>query len=198
MATQSITIRGEARRAMILEAARACFLRDGFHATSMQDLLRATGLSAGAFYRYFPSKESLVDAIAAAAFDDIAVVLSGALTDQPFGPHEMLCRVVHAIERIDARDGTPRLAVQFWGEAQRNPQLAERVRHALGAFVERFGEVVVDMQALGALPSDACALKLASTMLGFVQGFMVQHVILGVRAQDYCDGLPGLGIHGTS
>ncbi len=39
-----------ARRIQILEAARVCFIRDGFHATSMQDIQRESGLSAGAIY----------------------------------------------------------------------------------------------------------------------------------------------------
>ena len=45
-----------ARRQQILDAARACFLRNGFHATSMQDVIGEAGLSVGAVYRYFKSK----------------------------------------------------------------------------------------------------------------------------------------------
>jgi TetR/AcrR family transcriptional regulator, transcriptional repressor of aconitase len=54
----------DARRDQILSAARRCFLRDGFHATSMQDLFAEAGLSAGAVYRYFASKEDMIIAIA--------------------------------------------------------------------------------------------------------------------------------------
>ena len=38
----------DARRRQILEGAARCFARDGFHSTTMQDILRETGLSAGA------------------------------------------------------------------------------------------------------------------------------------------------------
>ena len=34
----------DARREQIMAAARRCFLRDGFHATSMQDLFAEAGL----------------------------------------------------------------------------------------------------------------------------------------------------------
>ena len=47
----------EARRQQILEAASACFARQGFHQTSVQDICKEAGLSAGAVYRYFPGKE---------------------------------------------------------------------------------------------------------------------------------------------
>jgi len=54
----------EARRAQILNAARRCFVRQGFHETSMQELLAEAGLSSGAVYGYFSSKDELIVAIA--------------------------------------------------------------------------------------------------------------------------------------
>jgi AcrR family transcriptional regulator len=47
------------RRAQILAAAMACFARQGYHATSMDDVVRESGLSVGAIYSYFASKEDL-------------------------------------------------------------------------------------------------------------------------------------------
>ncbi len=52
----------EARRQQILEAARACFARQGFHQSSIQDICQEAGLSPGAVYRYFPSKEHIIAA----------------------------------------------------------------------------------------------------------------------------------------
>lgn len=53
-----------ARRAHILDAAERCFARAGFHRTSMQDICREAGVSAGALYVYFASKEGLIAGIA--------------------------------------------------------------------------------------------------------------------------------------
>ena len=36
------------------------FLRKGFHKATMDDIARETGLSKGALYLYFPSKENLL------------------------------------------------------------------------------------------------------------------------------------------
>ncbi|MFS8036784.1 TetR/AcrR family transcriptional regulator [Xanthobacter sp. AM11] len=52
-----------AARERILSAAMACFARDGFHGASMQKICAEAGMSPGALYRYFPSKESLIAAI---------------------------------------------------------------------------------------------------------------------------------------
>src|SRR3954451_17911259 len=53
-----------ARRDQILDAARVCFLSKGLHNTSMQDLIQEAGLSVGAVYRYFKSKNDIIAAIA--------------------------------------------------------------------------------------------------------------------------------------
>lgn len=47
----------------ILGHARQAFVEKGFDGASMQDLARAAGMSAGNFYRYFPSKAAIVEAM---------------------------------------------------------------------------------------------------------------------------------------
>ncbi len=50
----------QARRDQILAAVWRCFLRKGVHGTSMEDLIRESGLSAGAVYLYYKSKHELI------------------------------------------------------------------------------------------------------------------------------------------
>ena len=47
----------------ILASIRQAFAEKGFDGASMQDLARAAGMSVGNFYRYFPSKAAIVQAI---------------------------------------------------------------------------------------------------------------------------------------
>jgi AcrR family transcriptional regulator len=53
----------EQRRQQILEAAAICFARRGFHQTTMQDICDEADLSPGAVYRYFHSKEEIIEGI---------------------------------------------------------------------------------------------------------------------------------------
>jgi AcrR family transcriptional regulator len=53
------------RSGNILAAARLAFIEKGFDGASMQDLARAAGMSVGNFYRYFPSKAAIVEALIA-------------------------------------------------------------------------------------------------------------------------------------
>src|SRR6185295_20368911 len=54
----------EGRRQQILDAALGCFSDDGFHQTGMADIVRQSGLSPGAVYLYFKSKDDLIEALA--------------------------------------------------------------------------------------------------------------------------------------
>ncbi len=51
------------RSALILASIRRAFMEKGFDGASMQDLAREAGMSVGNFYRYFPSKAAIVEAI---------------------------------------------------------------------------------------------------------------------------------------
>ena len=53
-----------ANRQAILDAARAVFRELGYEAATVRDIIRRTGLSVGAFYNYYRSKEEVFAALA--------------------------------------------------------------------------------------------------------------------------------------
>ena len=53
-----------ANRQAILDAARAVFGEMGYESASVRDIIRRTGLSVGAFYNYYRSKEEVYQALA--------------------------------------------------------------------------------------------------------------------------------------
>ena len=55
------------RRSQIVETARECFIKHGYQKASMSDIIAATGLSAGAIYNHFSSKDEII--LAAARMD---------------------------------------------------------------------------------------------------------------------------------
>ncbi|OBI16250.1 TetR/AcrR family transcriptional regulator [Mycobacterium sp. E2497] len=54
----------DVRRGELLDRATALFLRDGYDNVSLNDLIADTGISKGAFYHWFPSKDALIAALA--------------------------------------------------------------------------------------------------------------------------------------
>lgn len=59
----------EERRSQILDAAVAVFARLGFHQARMDDIVQEAGLSKGALYWYFKSKDEIVMAILSSLFE---------------------------------------------------------------------------------------------------------------------------------
>lgn len=59
------------RRVHILDAAERCFTRAGFHRTTMQDICKEAGVSPGAVYTWFDSKEALIGGITSRNRDEV-------------------------------------------------------------------------------------------------------------------------------
>src|SRR5271168_4730294 len=73
-----------ANRTAILDSAREVFGEMGFEAATVRDIIRRTGLSVGAFYNYYRSKEEVFDALAddgARRFKPILQAQSAKATD---------------------------------------------------------------------------------------------------------------------
>ncbi|MDP4511551.1 TetR/AcrR family transcriptional regulator [Nonomuraea turcica] len=181
-----------ARRQHVLAAARRCFLDNGFHATSMQDILHEAQMSAGNLYRYFPSKDAIVLAIVEATLVEVTTAFERTLLDEPPTLLEALAEILRAIERLDTEDGTPRLAIQIWGEALRNPATASLFTDAIAPVKLWFVQLIEAHQHRGLTPGEVSPEHLAGVLLGSIHGFIVQRALLGLDANSYAEGLRSL------
>jgi AcrR family transcriptional regulator len=69
----------------VLAAAMELFARQGYHATSVPDIQRQAGVSTGAIYRHFASKDDIAAAVYAAALRAIGATFQQSLAgDQDF------------------------------------------------------------------------------------------------------------------
>jgi AcrR family transcriptional regulator len=170
----------DARRRQILDAARRCFVRNGFHATSMQDVLVEANLSAGAVYRYFRGKDEIIAASAGETVAEVAGALDAAFgADDPPPLDEVLGAAFLAIERVDAEQGFARLALQVWGEAVRSPALTEMIRGEVPRLRDTLTRLIRVYQDRGLMAADAPAEQVAQVLVGLLPGFVVQHALLG-------------------
>lgn len=165
----------EARRREILDAAMTCFSRDGFHRTTMQDIVRETGISAGALYRYFPGKAEIVAAIAEERRAPDAAVLEGASssTDAPGALREL---VGDALGRLadPAEQRWRRITVQVWAEALRDERIMDVARKGLDAPVSTLADVIRLGQENGALPTELDPVAAARVCASLFYGLVLQ------------------------
>ncbi|KAB8164311.1 TetR family transcriptional regulator [Streptomyces sp. 3MP-14] len=181
-----------ARRQQILDGAARCFARDGFHGTSMQDVLRETGLSAGAVYRYFPSKEAMIGALAE---DVLGAVREGfqapAESEHPPPPDELLMR---GVRRVGERLNFPAsLVLQVWSETRRNPELRAIFNDGFNALLALWTRIVVAYQRDGRMRADIAPEAAARVLAANAQGFLLQRALFGgVDASVLGEGMRAL------
>jgi AcrR family transcriptional regulator len=113
-------------RTRLLDAAAKVFAERGYQAASVDEIAAAAGLSKGAVYWNFASKDELFHALLEERIDrpiaDTAEVLRTAPTDRPIDPE--------VANRWQELLGTERevllLSLEHWAQAVRDPQLRER------------------------------------------------------------------------
>jgi AcrR family transcriptional regulator len=185
----------ERRRQQILDAARRRFARNGFHQTSMQDILGDAGLSAGALYRYFHSKEEIIAAIAEDALWQVTAPIGALTAEEPLPPLDTVIeQLLTNAEDFGFRpDGIAYIAPQVWAEALRSPQLRELVQSRFAEIRSAIAGVVRAEQAAGRIPADADADDVAGFLFGSLLGYVLQRVLAGtVDAKSYSAALAAL------
>jgi AcrR family transcriptional regulator len=169
------------RRQHILTSAWRCFSRDGFHATSMDDIIGATGMSSSAVYRYFRSKEEIVRASAEEGIGNVRQIFVDLLDrDACPDPAETL---THLVAELHRRTDNPdydmtRLALQTWAEALRDPVLHHRVRQQYLDALEHAAELAQRWRDNGYLPPDADTKAVARSLFSIMQGLIVMHHVV--------------------
>jgi AcrR family transcriptional regulator len=171
------------RRDQILSAARRCFLRDGFHSTSMQDLFAEAGLSAGAVYRYFASKDEVIVAIAEQNMREVLAMLSEVTKEAPGRSlGEVMAGLMDRVRAKDSADDLGGMAVLVWAEALRNPSLARQLRELLTRMGDELATLVGEQQRAAQLPAEVAADAIARTLVSMMGGYILQLTMLGPDA----------------
>lgn len=188
----------DARRRQILDGARRCFKSNGFHATSMQDVLKEAGLSAGAVYRYFRSKEEIVAAVAAETLESVREAYATvAAADPPPTPDELfgtvLSRLRKSLGDSDDQRALPQLLMQVWGETLRNPDVARVLADGYQGLLGQWVVLVEAYQARGWVDPEVKSDHLARALIGTVQGYFVQQALFGgLDPAEFQEGLRAL------
>lgn len=173
------------RRQDILDAAEICFVRNGFHRTTMQDLARQAGMTAGNIYHYFRSKEAVVVGLADREHDRAAILI-----EEMERAGDRRGALMSILERyfLQVSRETAVLRVDLWSEATRNPDIAAMVARSEAEGRAWFIETLA---ALATSPAcDPAALYEAMNVV--MKGILISRAL----SADY-DPAPGIAQLGT-
>jgi len=168
-------------RDRIITASVRVFSEKGYHSSTIADVCRESGLSVGAIYTYFASKEALFlqscDLISARGLDELAQRLATATTTA----ERLTIAIGLYIETIDEYEGAPGQIslVQAWAEADREPG----VREMLAARRERLvgaGQLLLYQgMASGELPAGLDVDAVTRGLLALLDGLLLQRIEAG-------------------
>jgi AcrR family transcriptional regulator len=165
----------DARRTQILDAAGACFARRGLHGTTIQDVIHESGLSAGAIYSYFRSKDDIIEAIASDrhARERRAIEHAARETDVRQALEQLARHFFDALQDKNERERR-RLGIQLWAEALTNERLSALVRNGFEEPRRMLTAMIKKAQRSRQLRSGLQPDALARVLIALFHGFVLQ------------------------
>jgi len=169
----------EGRRDQILDAAMERFTAQGLQVTTMADIIAASGLSAGAIYGYFDSKQELAIAVARRAIEGRVADVLAASDAHPLSPSELLRTLSEGFDR----DGvSPGLIVQLWGVGASDPAFQQIARAAFdqlsAMFIAKIADWAVATRGMTHDEAQRWAAQILPALLAFGQGLILQSAIM--------------------
>lgn len=179
----------DARRRQILDAAAACFRRSGFTGTSMAEIIRESGLSAGSIYSHFSSKDEILQATAGRTLQRAERILAEAAAAREIMTPRSIARTVPR-EVVD-RD-LMRIFLQLWSEAVVDPRIAEMARGNLRRVRALMAEALLPWARRhgDGGPAEELAARRADGLLALMHGYFVRiSVDPGLDTPEFLEGI---------
>ncbi|MDH5730885.1 MAG: TetR/AcrR family transcriptional regulator [Gammaproteobacteria bacterium] len=178
----------QARRGQIVEAAIKCFSRKGFHPATMQDICKEAGLSAGAVYSYFKSKEEIIQVMAQTSAEQNDAIFASIQQDMPV--REALAYIKdiffrQMLEQPLAQE-CGRMDLMLMGEALSDPTIMQAYQSNIQRFVEQLSKLIRRGKTRGELKQAVDEHALASLLFATHQGLMIQMLLnQNVNTKEY-------------
>ncbi|HET7876320.1 MAG TPA: TetR family transcriptional regulator C-terminal domain-containing protein [Methylomirabilota bacterium] len=189
--TETKSPKGAATRDQILDAARRLIHLRGYHSTSLDDVLRESGVGKGNFYYYFKSKEELGYAILDRLIQSfVERTLEPAFADtsaDPLGQVEtFLDRVLESQRQRNCVGGCPmgNLASEL---SDVHEGFRQRLAEIFAQWRGRLGDTLRRAQSIGRLRAGADPAGLAQFLVAALEGaILMTKVSKDISVMEKC------------
>ena len=170
----------EEARSRILDAASRVFAEKGYHEATMEDVAKQLGVSKGALYLYFSSKERLFEAMSRTAPRAFKEILNSTFNTQA-NPVESATRFFDAMMK---RFGSnPRLSLEILSEASRNPALRRVLRQNQEEYANGLASFLEGLRKMRLIDDNLELLPLAYSLIALWNGLETL-VVSGLSLAD--------------
>jgi AcrR family transcriptional regulator len=173
-------LRAEARQSEIVRVALELAAVRGVEKTTTQAMADAMGLTQGAVFRHFPTKDAIWLAVMEWVRIELGRVVGEAVAAST-GPLDALERVLLAHVGFVARHpGIPRLLFAELEDA-RDTRLKQLIQQVMSGYEQRIAALVAEAKARGLAGAGVDEANAATLFLGLVQGLVMQASVFGDR-----------------
>ena len=176
--------RAAAQRERLISAAITAFAQDGYDATTVDAVCRASGLSKGSVYTYFATKEELFLAASEEVFEQRYAAMEQTWRDRPADTGLEALLEAFATSLVNTQPAFLRLWVEGFLVAGRVPALASMK----AAYHRRFGDLLVDVlssvQSRSGLDGDLDAGAAATHLMALADGLMLHRLVPGLDPDE--------------
>jgi AcrR family transcriptional regulator len=168
--------RAEETRARILDAAEESFSRSGYDPTSVDDICARAGVTKGAFYHHFPSKQAVFIELLNRWLTGLDAELSRVRAKASSVPEALMQMAATAQMAIQAQRERLPMFLEFWTKAAHDPAVWEATIAPYRRYQDFFAEMIEAGIAEGTLrPIDSRAA--AQALLSLAVGLVVQGML---------------------
>ncbi len=179
----------EKRRQEIIQAALECFSRNGYYATTMDEVATAANLSKALIYYYFKNKQELFLAVLDAWLSGFDHVLAAV---DPSASAEQKLRLLGRVS-VEMSEGTTELMTllfEFWAHAGREPSLMGKIGESIRRYRKWVARIIEDAVASGEFRAVDPALT-AIWLFAALDGLLA-HWILDQHGFSLCAAMDSL------
>ncbi|MEH7110068.1 TetR/AcrR family transcriptional regulator [Bacillus sp. JJ1764] len=172
----------EKRKKEILESAMACFAKKGFQPSTIDDIVEHSGISKGAIYNYFKSKDEIYLELMKTSTEESYEELKERLATYPNAVDKMNFMFDLYLNNEVNQESTGRLVVhdEFKLHAFRNQELIEKLnvrRHEY--FIKMFCSIIEEGQKAGEFKTELNPEIFADMFWSMIDGIMLQTIYPG-------------------
>lgn len=160
-------------RERILETAGALFARKGYHVTSMDDIVRESGLSKGAIYGYFESKEDLFLTLSDNQLASIIGNMRAAFSPGDTATTKLMKAAEIHFRQIRDPNDVWCATLERWIESPRIPSLEKRIRKRYDLAHDFLAGIIEEGRKNGEFRKGVDPAALSSVLLATMRGLAI-------------------------
>lgn len=166
-------------REEILQAAEDLFARKGYHETSMDDIVKESGLSKGAIYGYFDSKQELFLALSEKYLESELGAIRSVFSPNDSALKKLKIATEMHFDGIEESIEVCRMNLECWTEAPRIESLHHRMKSRYEMIHKFIAEMISEGIKKGEFRQDIDPDALSSIIHAAIDGLNLQRAVIG-------------------